>query len=69
MVIKMSELETLGVIGLLIVVLIIVLIPFIVTVIVGVAFANMLGFTGITWWAFVILFYLIIGAFFAAWNR
>lgn len=38
------------------------LIPFIITVIVGTAFANLLGFTGIVWWAFVILFYLVISA-------
>jgi hypothetical protein len=41
-------------------VFLVILIPVFLTVLVGVAFANMLGFTGIFWWAFVILFYLVI---------
>ena len=53
-------LEELGVIGFIILILIIILIPFLCTIILGVAFANMLGLTGITWWAFVIIFYLVI---------
>ena len=52
----MLGLEELGIVGIIILIL---LIPFLVTIIVGIAIANMLGFTGITWWAFVILFYLI----------
>ena len=62
----MLGLEELGIVGIIILIL---LIPFLVTIIVGIAIANMLGFTGITWWAFVILFYLIIGAIFAALRR
>ena len=49
-----------GVLGLAILLCIIILLPLICTIILGVAFANMLGLTGIVWWAFVILFYIII---------
>lgn len=49
----------LGVIGLLVAIL---LIPLVVTIIVGVAIANLLGFTGIVWWAFVILFYIVVSS-------
>lgn len=59
-------LEGLGIIGIILLIILILLIPFIVTIIVGVGFANLLGFTGIYWWAFVILFYIIIGATFGA---
>ena len=64
-----SDLSNLGLFGLLILVLIALLIPFIVTCLVGIAFANLLGFTGITWWAFVIFFYLVSCALFASLNR
>lgn len=53
-------LKELGMIGFIILILIIILIPFLCTIVLGVAFANMLGLTGITWWAFVIIFYLVI---------
>lgn len=43
-----------GVIG------IILFIPLICTIILGTYFATRLGLTGLVWWAFVILFYLII---------
>lgn len=55
----LTEMGAIGVIFLLILVL---LLPAILTIIVGIAFANMFGFTGIYWWAFVILFYIVIGA-------
>lgn len=49
-----------GVIGLAIFVLIILLLPLICTIILGTFIATSLGLTGLVWWAFVILFYLII---------
>lgn len=49
-----------GVIGLTIFILIILLLPLICTIILGTFIATSLGFTGLVWWAFVILFYLII---------
>ena len=64
-----SDLSNLGFFGLLILVLIALIIPFIITAIVGVAFANIFGFTGIVWWAFIIFFYLVSCSIFAAWNR
>lgn len=55
-----SFLEGMGVFTVLILIVILLFLPLILTVIVGVALANALGFTGIVWWAFVILFYLVI---------
>ena len=49
-----------GVGGLAIFVLIILLLPLVCTIILGTYLATSLGFTGLVWWAFVILFYLII---------
>ena len=53
-------LKEIGVMGFILLVLIIILIPFLCTIVLGVAFANMLGLTGITWWAFIVIFYLVI---------
>lgn len=58
--------ESLGIIGIVLLLILILLIPFIATIIVGVGLANLLGFTGIYWWAFVILFYIVIGAILGA---
>ena len=58
----MFGLLDLGIIGIIILILIAILLPFVLTIIVGIVFANMFGFTGIYWWAFVILFYIIICA-------
>ena len=59
----MLGLLDLGIIGIVIfVILCLILLPVIITLIVGVAFANKIGFTGLSWWAFVILFYFIISA-------
>lgn len=59
-------LEAFGIVGIIVLLIIIILIPFVLTIIVGIGFANLLGFTGIYWWAFVILFYIIIGAILGA---
>ena len=53
-------LKEIGFMGFILLVLIIILIPFLCTIVLGVAFANMLGLTGITWWAFIVIFYLVI---------
>lgn len=50
----------LGIIGLAIFILIILFIPLICTIILGTYLATAMGLTGIVWWAFVILFYIII---------
>lgn len=55
-------LEGLGIMSALLFVVILLILPLVITIIVGVALANMLGFTGIVWWAFVILFYITITA-------
>ena len=53
-------LEGLGFLTISIIILIILFIPLICTFILGTYFATRLGLTGLVWWAFVILFYLII---------
>lgn len=58
----MFGLLNLGIIGIILLIILIILLPLILTILVGVAFANMFGFTGIYWWAFVILFYILISA-------
>lgn len=59
-------LSELGVLGIVLLVILALLLPVIVTVLVGVAFANMLGFSGVFWWAFVIFFYLVVSVLFGA---
>lgn len=58
----MIGLLDLGIIGVILLLILVLFVPFIATILVGIAFANMLGFTGIFWWAFVILFFLIVAA-------
>lgn len=54
-------LEICGLIGVIIIILILfVLIPMGVTIVLGIYIANVLHLTGIVWWSFLILFYLII---------
>ena len=50
----------LGIIGLIILVLVVALLPLVCTIIIGTWLATTLGLTGIVWWSFVILFYLIL---------
>ena len=52
--------EIAGIAGVLLLIIVLILLPIIVTFVVGIAFANLLGFTGLTWWCFIILFYIII---------
>ena len=53
----------LGLLGIIVfIVVCLIFIPVIATIIVGIGFANLLGFTGLTWWAFLIIFYLVISA-------
>ena len=49
-----------GVVGLVMFILILLLLPLVCTIILGTYLATALGFTGLVWWAFVILFYIII---------
>lgn len=53
-------LEEISIIGFILLIILIIFIPLLCTIILGIAFANMLGLTGITWWAFVIIFYLVL---------
>lgn len=50
----------LGLIGFILFVLMIALLPLICTLVLGTYIASSLGLTGIVWWSFVILFYLIL---------
>jgi len=58
----MLGLRELGMIGIVFLVILVLLLPIILTLIVGIGFANLFGFSGLTWWAFVILFYIIVEA-------
>ena len=49
-----------GIVGLAIFVCILVLLPLLCTIILGTFIATSLGLTGIVWWSFVIIFYLIV---------
>lgn len=59
---KKDWLKTGGIIFLILIIILLILTPTIVTIIIGVWSAGQLGLTGIVWWAFVILFWLIISA-------
>ena len=50
----------LGIIGFVILVLVVALLPLICTIVIGTYIASSLGLTGIVWWSFVILFYIIL---------
>lgn len=50
----------LGLIGFMLFVLMIALLPLICTLVLGTYIASSLGLTGIVWWSFVILFYLVL---------
>ena len=58
-------LEIGGIVSLIVLVVIICLIPTIATIIVGMWIAGQLGLTGIVWWAFIILFWLVISSILA----
>ena len=42
------------------IIILISIVPIVLTVIVGAGLANYFELTGITWWAFMILFYIIV---------
>lgn len=50
----------LGIIGTILLIIIIAFIPLLCTIILGTYFATTLGLTGIVWWAFIIIFYLVV---------
>ena len=49
-----------GVLGLVLFICILILLPLVCTIILGTYFATALGLTGLVWWAFVIIFYIVI---------
>ena len=51
-----------GIIGIIVLIILIAIFFFIAPIIVAVYIANALGLTGIVWWAFVVVIWLIIGA-------
>ena len=55
----------LGGISVIIFILILLSIPLICTIVLGTYLATWLGLTGIVWWSFVILFWIIISALLA----
>ena len=55
----------LGGISVIIFILILLFVPLICTIVLGTYLATWLGLTGIVWWSFVILFWIIISALLA----
>ena len=53
-------LKTTGLLGLIMIILFIIFLPLICTIILGMYIAGVLNLSGITWWAFMIIFYIII---------
>ena len=53
-------LTAIGVIGIILFILVLVLLPFVCTIVLGTYLATFFGLNGLVWWAFVILFYIII---------
>ena len=53
-------LTAIGVMGIILFILVLALLPFICTIVLGTYLATMFSLNGIVWWAFVILFYIII---------
>lgn len=49
-----------GIMGIILFILVLVLLPFVCTIILGTYLATTLGLTGLVWWSFVIIFYLVI---------
>lgn len=49
-----------GIVSILILLMLVILLPIIATIIFGVYLANAMHLTGIVWWSFLILFYLIV---------
>lgn len=62
MIMSDDYLEFGGFVFVLLIVCFIIAIPTIATVVVGIWLANMLGLTGIVWWSFVILFWMIVSS-------
>ena len=58
--------EILGFTSMVSIILLLIFLPLIITLIVGVAFANWFGFTGLSYYACILLFYLIITAILGA---
>ena len=57
---NLLEYSVIGIIAFIIICLVV--LPVFLTLFVGIAFAKYFGFTGLTWWAFIILFYFIVSA-------
>lgn len=51
-----------GVVFVLIIICLIIIIPTIATIVIGMWIANQLGLSGIVWWSFLILFWLIVSS-------
>lgn len=62
-------LEILGAGGIIVFMILLILLPLICTIVLGTYIATMLGLTGLVWWAFVILFWLILGGLMSMINR
>lgn len=63
-------LEVGGILGIILIIIFLIFIPVIATIILGCYIAStVLGLTGIVWWCFLIIFYLIIMGIIGALSR
>ena len=62
-------LEAVGVLGLIILGILLICIPLICTIVIGTYIATTLGLTGLVWWCFVILFWIIVSSVLAMISR
>lgn len=58
--------ETGGIVAVLAIGIFIILIPIMATIILGMYIANAFHLTGIVWWAFMIIFYLVVAKILSA---
>lgn len=62
-------LEIIGVSGIIVIGIFIILLPLICTIVLGTYIATLLGLTGVVWWSFVILFWIILSGLISMISR
>lgn len=55
-----------GVVFVFFIICFVIIIPIIATIVIGMWIANQLGLSGIVWWSFIILFWLIVSSIISA---
>lgn len=62
-------LEIIGTSGIIVIGIFIILLPLICTIVLGTYIATLLGLTGVVWWSFVILFWIILSGLISMISR